>query len=675
VSGTQQQPTDEAAIRAYIESLGQRAQRDQSADRAALPGWAASALSGATFGFGDEITAGARSLFGGTPYNEALTQERANLERFRARNPLTAAGTELAGSLPTMLIPMGWAMRLARAPAAGAAAVGATAGGAGLRNAARIGAITGAAGGALQGAGEGEGIGGRLGGAATGGALGAGAGAAAGPILQGIAQAAPRVAEQARRLTGLGTDDLAMRDVARIATADDVGAQGPRAARAATFTDDELARAGMPVMPETLAERLGPNARGRLEAMANAPGPGMARIVAGMTERQGGRIDRVDAALRTTFGDLADARLARADTYTQRSAEARPLYQQAFDAAGPLEPRDLDLLSRVPGSAVREAEQYARIAGEPFRLQYRIDDAGRFIPDALPTAEDMARIRTGLRIYIENNTRDGRPNSLGVAAQDLYRQLTRRLDEVAPGHAAASRVWADHSAVLDAMELGQNLFRLRPNQSVGMIRREIAQMPENARDGFLTGAMTALRDQLGQVRDTAANAANPINRIFSNRSQREALEVMTEALGLPAAEGQARFRQLAQMLEREARGVSTEATMLRNSATARRQAFQDAAGIGGAATGGGLLGMLGGLDLGASALAGAGSGLLARSAGERIADATARMLASTDPAEQRRLLGAITAMQRQLRQTQSGAAPLAIGRAGFVAGQQPGPLE
>lgn len=654
---------------AYVDQLIARARRDRDAEQSVLPGWASSALAGATFGFGDEITAGARSLFGGTPYGEALTQERANLERFRERNPMTSAGLELAGSLPTMLVPMGWALNLARAPATAATGM------AGLGQAARVGAVAGAAGGALQGAGEGEGIGGRIGGAITGGALGAGAGAAAGPILQGIAQAAPRVAEQARRLTGLGTDDLAMRDVARIATADDVGAQGTRAARAATFTDDELARAGMPVMPETLAERMGPNARGRLEAMANAPGPGMAQIVAGMTERQGGRIDRVDAALRTTFGDLADARLARADTYTQRSAEARPLYQRAFDAARPLEPRDLDLLSRVPGSAVREAEQYARIAGEPFRLQYRIDDAGRFIPDALPTAEDMARIRTGLRIYIENNTRDGRPNSLGVAAQDLYRQITQRLDEVAPGHAAAARVWADHSAVLDAMELGQNLFRLRPNQSVGMIRREIAQMAENARDGFLTGAMTALRDQLGQVRDTAANAANPINRIFSNRSQREALEVMTEALGLPAAEGQARFRQLAQMLEREARGVSTEATMLRNSATARRQAFQDAAGIGGAATGGGLLGMLGGLDLGASALAGAGSGLLARSAGERIADATARMLASTDPAEQRRLLGAITAMQRQLRQTQSGAAPLAIGRAGFVAGQQPGPLE
>jgi hypothetical protein len=669
-------PPDDAAIRRYIEQLGRVASRDEAANRSVLPGWAASGLSGLTLGFGDELTAAARSTFGSTPYNQALEEERANLDRFRERNPLTAAGTEMIGAIPTMLVPLGWAMRLARVPAAGAAAAGAMAGGAGLRSAARLGAITGGAAGAVQGFGEGEGgLGPRLASAAGGGALGAGVGAAAGPVLQGIGQAAPAVAERFRTMTGIGAEDLAQRNVARLMSADELAGGGVAAARTRANEAADLLRTNPNAMPETLAEIGGPNTRRALEGLANMPGEGMARTVRTMTERQAGRLDRVDEILRDTFGDLADARLAQAARFEERSREARPLYDQVFANARAPSQEHVDLLRRVPAGAMEEARTIARINGEPFNLDYEIDAAGRVIFRSIPSAQDVAHIRTGLREWMEQrraSTRGQRGSGATAAAEGLYRQITGALEEIAPGHAAAARVWADHSGVLDAIDLGARIFRDPPPE----LRRELAQMAPNARDGFLTGAMTALRDRLSTVRDTAANSANPINQIFSNRQQREALNVMIDALGLPQREGEARFRRMAASFEREARGVATEAEMLRGSATARRQATQEMFGAaGGGAAGGGVLGLLAGVDMGASALAGAGAAAASRrvagNAREAINRLSAQMLAETNPQEQLRLLGTIQLMQRRLGQEAAGASPLSVARAGLLAGQAP----
>ena len=134
---------------------------------------------GVTFGFGDEIEAGIRALGAGT-YDEEVAKIRADLEKFRETNPVSAYGSEIAASLPTGL------------------GLGALALRAGVRGIGKIGAAEGA----LYGAGVGEDAEGRAVSAAIGAPLGA-AGAVVGEkVVRGIA---PMVGKFMKRGSGSET--------------------------------------------------------------------------------------------------------------------------------------------------------------------------------------------------------------------------------------------------------------------------------------------------------------------------------------------------------------------------------------------------------------------------------------------------------------------------------------
>src|SRR3990167_3317703 len=71
-------------------------------------------LQGLTFGFGDELIGaggGVADVVGGGSFSEGYTgardRAREGLASFRERNPKTAVGLEIAGAVPTALIPMG----------------------------------------------------------------------------------------------------------------------------------------------------------------------------------------------------------------------------------------------------------------------------------------------------------------------------------------------------------------------------------------------------------------------------------------------------------------------------------------------------------------------------------------------------------------------------------------
>lgn len=99
-------------------------------------GMARAALQGVTFGFGDEAVAGAAAALdplvqgsGGTfpeRYEQYVGRERGQLDRFREQSPVTAYGTEIAGAVPTALLPMG---ALGRAAQTGSLSTRAAAGG------------------------------------------------------------------------------------------------------------------------------------------------------------------------------------------------------------------------------------------------------------------------------------------------------------------------------------------------------------------------------------------------------------------------------------------------------------------------------------------------------------------------------------------------------------------
>jgi len=136
---------------------------------------------GVTFGFGDEIEAGIRSLGSDRSYDEEVADIRESIEQFRETNPVAAYGSEIVGSIPTGLGLAGLALR------------------GGLKGAAKIGALEGG----IYGAGEGEGVEGTATSAVIGAGLGGALGKAGEKAFEGIA---PLVGKFMKKTRGSGTE-------------------------------------------------------------------------------------------------------------------------------------------------------------------------------------------------------------------------------------------------------------------------------------------------------------------------------------------------------------------------------------------------------------------------------------------------------------------------------------
>ena len=153
---------------------------------------------GVTFGFGDEIEAGIRSLGSDRSYDEEVSDIRKSISEFRDTNPVAAYGSEIAGSIPTGFGLAGLALR------------------GGLKGAAKIGALEGS----IYGAGEGEGVEGT----ATSTVLGAGLGAAGGKIAEKAFEGiAPLVGKFMKKTRGSGIEAKGSGNIEMEASPSDLG--------------------------------------------------------------------------------------------------------------------------------------------------------------------------------------------------------------------------------------------------------------------------------------------------------------------------------------------------------------------------------------------------------------------------------------------------------------------
>ncbi|CAB4139983.1 hypothetical protein UFOVP397_19 [uncultured Caudovirales phage] len=654
--------TNDEIDRFLDEVLRVAGRRDQ-ASRAALPGSVATAAQGLTFGFGDEITAGVRSLFG-TPYRRALAEERANVEQYRAERPVLATGLEVAGSLPTLLIPgLGVTGQAARAATTGSR----------VAQAAAAGANAGMRQGALQGVGDAEGgVGAMAAGAAVGAGVGAGVGALGGAAIEGARPLVQRAVQGAR---DIGNPQGAAERLLAQQVARDQPAPGAalRAVEASAADRGERLAAGLPDTGTTLAEAMGPNSRTALEALAQQPGEAMANLTRQLDTRQNTRMDRILEALKTTFGDAEDAYVRQQALFAQRTQEAGPLYTAVRSNNAPLQ-TDLDVsLWRRAQPAAGDARTISTLEGRPATA------------NSQPTIADLMSAKEGLDQLIERELRgSGRGSPVSVSARRLRDQIVDRLDEltVQPDGTSLYRqarlLWAGPSAHNDALDLGQNIFRTRPTE----LRATIDRMTDTERMHFVEGGMNALRDRLRNVPRTGT--ANPVRAIFDTDMERDQIRVLTDALGLPPGDAARRFDLLARYLGAgptalgsETAGAAFENTVLRNSATARRQAAMQELATG--AAGGGAAGGLseywlgGGFGPGAAVgatvgLAGAGARRVMQGSAERRNDALARLLSTTDPTQQAAAARRVDAVLAAEAARRGGINPMLAARAGSLLG-------
>ncbi|RVT97668.1 hypothetical protein EOD42_07585 [Rhodovarius crocodyli] len=308
-------------------------------------GLARQALNGLTFGFGDEIIAGARSL-GDITYEQALAEGRARDRVFQEDNPIAATVANVGGGVAGMLAPGGLAARAAGAvgratgATAGLTALGGTlAGLPGASGAARVatslparGLALGATAGAATGFGEGEGgFGNRAAGAGQGAAVGGVVGGALGTALP----LAGRVISDVGRTFNL-TDPTATaeRQVLRAlgrdgASLNEVAANPPGGGVAA------------------LVDSGGRNLQNLTAGAANTPGPAMDTADRLVQMRRAGRPERVAEAVDEALGGGGGTRVMDevAELQARRSAQARPLYESAF--AGRLDDTALPRLAEM----------------------------------------------------------------------------------------------------------------------------------------------------------------------------------------------------------------------------------------------------------------------------------------------------------------------------------------
>ena len=422
---------------------------------------------GATFGFADEIAAKMDESIGHGDYESNVAAQRARDDQIARDMPVTSMIANLFGAVVS--------------PGAKLIAAGANA----VRTPGYLNyALQGAAGGSLAGAGEST-EGNRAFGAVTGGTFGAAGGAAfpaavnAGAAIgRGVVNkfSAPQTQAGRRLMNALIRDGLTPEEAA---------------VRIATLGEDAV-----------IAD-LGGNVRGLAEAAATVPGKAL-KAAEGLATRQAGQGDRLMSdALRIVGAESID------DLIAQRSAAARPYYQQAFS-------RDVhrtlksDLMKRLQTrpdfqegvrAGIKDLLDEAAITGEDLRaFNTYFDGADLNDPNLVLVKEPTLRIidaaKRGMdRLLYDNPTgkyvrENGELTQSGMPLQQMCDALMKEDDMLTAGtpegdaYKIAREKWGGPTDIINGLSL---------------IRRTI----ENTRDntdvtGKLFGSKAA-RDKLEKL--------------------------------------------------------------------------------------------------------------------------------------------------------------------------------
>lgn len=435
------------------------------------------ATQGTLLGFGDElqgVIGGVDSLIRGkssktgqdtfsSGYDATVKGARGDLKNYENARPLEALGMNVVGSLPTVAI-------------AGPEALASKAGlGAKIIQAGK----TSAKFGAVAGAGYADGdasqrLGGAGAGALTGGLLGL-----AMPVvpaaIRGVRNAVVSVREPA--------ETFAQKALANAMTKDAVGSLD-----ASRPLIDQI-----PVEGNTtqLAEQAALEGEGRTSANKFFKKDAQARE---------------GTVLSTVKNVINDAPLydVMDDLQTQRTADAAPLYTQAYSTPYRRTPRLMDLVSRpATGAALRAA--YTRLQNDPnlnpAEIQETLGPIMGKNPDELTDAQLAQRMTQAMGTRpLEFKALDYVKRGLDAIVQDNpgaareTRQLRNayrdELKTINPNYQAALNAWAGPSAVLDAVTQGREFDGVDPEA----ITRALGGMSDSEQQGFQVGVARRLQD-------------------------------------------------------------------------------------------------------------------------------------------------------------------------------------
>ena len=468
-------------------------------------GLARSVGSGLTFGFGDELTALARSKLGGEDYDKALQEERDALKRFRDQYPVAALGSEVVGSLPTLLVPgLGEAKGLQLASRIGKVAEPYVQAG-----------IIGAKQGALGGLGNAEGgVSDRIIGAVEGGATGA----ALGPLMTGAGKiAAPVVKGLAERVApGVFSEGIAKQKVLQ-----DLQRSG---------MTPEQAQAKFEYMQSTGASPnyfdVSPSLTSRAEAIAQRPGAAGEALTQEVIDRQQGQRGRIMEQAKERL-DSSQPYFDTVDNAVEAlRTKASPLYDQAYKAKLPPEAQyQLQTVMDDVNAAFPEAAKYAEklFLAERRKNFKETGTAALSSQDfaGLPQIRQYDYIMRGLGQVIDSQTDvAGKVTQLGRGATMLKNEIASTLDKSVPEFAAARAQYAGDMEVKNALTNARKEFMTADPEELKLAWNG---MSDAEKEAYRAGAIKAMRDKLFGSADNT-DATKRIGQAIQDR--RDALKII-----------------------------------------------------------------------------------------------------------------------------------------------------
>jgi len=534
-------------------------------------GWLRSFAQGLSFGFADEVEAYGRSLAGGEDYDQELRRIRAGKAAFEGEFPVTSTAAEVAGALPSALLPFGLAARGAQAvgrtvlPSAMMSARGGAAAAPTFTGEAVKATAVGAGEGFLGGYGRGEGEAERLSQGIAEGVIGG----VSAPIIQGAIGGLTRLGQSAMPVEQVAQQRIA----STIPRGDEPRVAGEVAQRVAA--GDEA--------PETLADIIGQQAQQTVKAT-----------------RMGGEAD---------FDEQATEFL------TERMADAPSRVSQAVGEFGEglgvnvFEELDDDVLRQIRDDAAYQAYQPLREANPDLSIQQMgfdkffdedmisesvynkvVSDMRRLVAggkmeaasiDGVPSYAEVKRAIEAGQEYtapfaffdqIQREMADigrkglsGETRTSGASYKGIANEMDRLLRQNIDGYAQAKSAFKQNSDVMTAAELGRKASG--KSKTAQQVQKELSGLGEDARRAYVQSALNAL------VRTFDVEGRDYASRILKSRETKEKLRAM---LGDQPDEV---YENLLTRLGREARMARSGQVMTPRSDTAQNLAMMQEQGF------------------------------------------------------------------------------------------------
>jgi len=500
---------------------------------------------GLLLGFGDEIEAAfqaATSALGGQDLSEAYGQQlesiRSQRQQFKQENPVTSFTAELAGGLGSF--GAGGVKLASQIPQASAAVKA---------------AATAAPAGAIAGAGAAdpeedlsfkESMTERLGGSIKGAAAAAVFGSLtpkASEVIGDIGSGAAQKTREAFR----GAETKALRKISEAIERDGMSITGLMRRKAVLGPDATLSDIG------------DSNLSDLLETIAQQPGTARNKVQKGLLSRLQGQRQRLKNVIKDKVHPRAEnLEEARQAIQKELKEQARPIYERALE------------------SPISITDNIQRVLETPLvkpmlRKAITTAKSDTDLPDFLKAGLDIDNPNIVLLDYVKKAMDDKIQKTLGSNTARILtsskKKLVSELDEQVPLYQDARRVWADGASQLEALELGQDIFK-EAKKGAGNIKSLFDEMSASEKEMFKLGASNEMFRIMDNVSDTLEGrpAAALISKIFSTPAQKEAIKTIIDD---PQS-----FRQFQRSLNAERTFINNSNKALSNSATARRLAQQ-----------------------------------------------------------------------------------------------------